>query len=89
MPLVQLHVQCRGCEAAATAAFMRCRFQPLTPKIAATALHALEGFVTNAVRCRKTPEPHWSPLFTVISSDCLCFQPCLSCARLAACGSSG
>lgn len=52
---------------------MRFRFQTLNPKVAATALRALDSFITGAVRCRKTQEPDWSTLFQVISSARLCF----------------
>lgn len=51
---------------------VHCRFQTLTPKIAATALHALDALVTDAVQCRKTLALDWPLLYEVTPSACLC-----------------
>jgi hypothetical protein len=51
------------------------RFQPLSPKIATSALQALTTLIANAVRYQKPMEPEWTSVYEVMPAACIAARP--------------
>ena len=54
---------------------MKHRFQPLSPKIATSALQALTTLIANAVRYQKPMEPEWTSVYEVMPAACVAARP--------------